>query len=171
MNKILNWFYRTKLGELYFMILLWLDRRPSKKVYLTPREAAQIIKESSKVTEGLTTVKRKVNELVKSKNKEEYNSVLKELEDIVKLGEANDPDRAKFIDILKQTYVKKGNIDIANNLDKARMLDQKINDMYALQAHIIKRNLLRSIRKQRKEGNEQKAKELEQEFIKKYGRT
>jgi uncharacterized protein (UPF0264 family) len=172
-DSILSWFYTTYVGGLYFDLLLWVDRRFNTTTrYLTPKEMAQIVRESSQVTEGVNIIKQKVNKLVASKSKEEYDKVLSEIDNMVSYAEREwNSDRAKFADILRQVHVKKGNIDIVTDTDKAKMVDQRIQDMYQLHDHIDKRNLLRGIRSARSQGDTNKACKLEQEFLKKYGRS
>jgi len=171
-NSILNWFYTTYVGGLYFDLLLWIDRRTDRPTkFLTPKEMAQITRESSQLTEGVILIKNKINKLVVSKSKEEYNKVLSEIEDMVSHADyERNSDKAKFAHILRQIYVKKGT-DIVTMTDRAKMIDQRIQDMGELHSHIIKRNMLRAIRSARTEGNLNEANKLEQEFLKIYGRS
>jgi hypothetical protein len=132
---------------------------------------AQIIRESSQITDGVILMKQKVNKLVRAKSKEEYQKTLEEIEDLVPYSEEEiGTDRAKFAEILREMYVKKGSKDIVTATDKAKMIDQRIQDMHELHAHINKRNLLREIRSARNQGNATQANKLEQEFMIKYGR-
>lgn len=173
-NNLLVLFYGTKLGGLIFEFLLWLDRRSDRPTkYLTPKEMAQIVREYSKVYEGVDQIKRKVKQLVQANSKEEYQRVLQEITDLVNLAsyeeEMNTP-RAQFVDYLRQVQVKKGTQDIVTATDMAKMIDQRIEHTYAVQQDKLKRQLLREIRKERNLGNAEKVRELEQEYIKKYGR-
>jgi hypothetical protein len=174
-SSLCSWFYTTYVGGLYFEFLLWIDRRtdrPSK--YLTPKEMAAIVRESSQIAQGVTLMKRKVNELIQTKSKEEYKKILKEIEDLIPLSEQDEnsqSDRAKFASILRDIYVKKGDRDIVTSTDKAKMIENRIKDMKELHDHIAKRNLLREIRSARNSGDVSKAAKLEQEFYKSYGRS
>jgi hypothetical protein len=172
-NSVVGWFYTTYLGGLYFEVLLWIDRKfdkPSR--YLTPREMATIVRESSQITEGIVMMKQKVNQLVRAKSKDEYQKLLVEIEDLVPFSEKDtESDRAKFAYILRDMYVKKGNKDVVTSTDKAKMIDQRIQDMYQLHDHIAKRSLLRAIRSARNENNMEQATKLEQEYLIKYGRS
>jgi hypothetical protein len=167
------WFFTTYVGGLYFEFLLWVDRRTDKpSTYLTPKEMATIVRESSQITEGIVLMKQKVNQLVRSKSKDEYQKLLVEIEDLVPYSEKDtESDRAKFAYILRQMYVKKGDKDIVTTTDKAKMVDQRIQDMYELHDHIAKRSLLRAIRSARNQGDANQATKLEQEFLIKYGRS
>lgn len=170
-SKITNWFYTTWLGDLYFRFLLWRDEHNERNKirYLTPKEMAQVIRQYSILGEGVKEMKSKVNTLVQSKNKDEYDKVLKEIEDMVTLAEreANDP-KAQFVNFLKSN-MDLSNSDIKTVTDRAKMVNKRINDMYELQADKLKRQLLRNIRKAEQEGNEDLAAKLKTEFKEKYG--
>jgi len=174
-NSLLIWFYSTYLGGLYFEFLLWVDRKTDRSTkYLTPKEMAAIVRESSQIAQGVTLMKRKINELIQTKSKEEYQKVLAEIEDLVPLSEQNESflsEKAKFAGILRDIYVKKGNQDIVTSTDRAKMIEGRIEDMKELHRHIAKRNLLREIRSARHSGDISKATKLEQEFYKSYGRS
>ena len=109
---------------------------------------SRIIKEYSLVGEGVKEIKQSVNRIVRSKTKEEYDLILKDIEDLAVLAE-RDPDspQAKFAQLLRS----KGSLakvkDIENDTDRARMIEKRINDMKELQAHREKRNALRAARK------------------------
>lgn len=146
--KLRDWFYTTKLGEYYFEFLLWLDRRADRPRYLTPKEVSQVIRQYSLLNEGVGAVKQHVNSLIKAKNKEEYNSALKNIEDLAPLASRQgDATREQYANFLREVYVKKGDVDIATATDKAKMIEQRINDYKELQAHIVKRNAIREARK------------------------
>ena len=171
MSRILNWFYTTWLGNVYFDLLLWIDRRNEKKRirYLTPKEMAQIVRQYSLLGEGVKEVKHKVNTLISSKTKDEYDKVLKEIDDMVTLAEraANDP-KAQFASFLKSN-MDFSNSDIKNTTDRAKMVDKRIKDMYELQDDKLKRQLLREIRKATQAGDQDKVVQLQTEFNNKYG--
>lgn len=171
MNRIVDWFYTTWLGGLYFELLLWLDRRNDRKQlrYLTPKEMAQIVRQYSLLGEGVKEVKHKVNTLISSRTKDEYDKVLKEIDDMVTLAErdANHPT-AQFNEFLK-SKMDFSNSDIKNTTDRAKMVSKRINDMYELQDDKVKRQLLREIRKATQSGDQDKVAQLQMEFNNKYG--
>jgi hypothetical protein len=170
-SKITNWFYTTWLGDLYFRFLLWRDEQNerNKIKYLTPKEMAQVIRQYSILGEGVKEMKSKVNTLIQSKNKDEYDRVLKEIEDMVTLAEreANDP-KSQFVHFLK-SGMDLSNSDIKSVTDRAKMVDKRINHMYELQSDKVKRQLLRDIRKAEQDGNEELVVKLKTEFKDKYG--
>jgi hypothetical protein len=169
LDKLLNWFYSTRLGGLYFDFLLWKDRTYNSTQYLTPGEIQQIIKQCNQISEGVEILKRKINNLVTSKSKEEYERVLGEIEDLIPYAARElDPEKEKLMQLLQKAFKK--NIDIVTATDRAKMIDKRINDMYELQRHIEQRNLLRTIRKLRSENNIKEAEKLEEEWKNKYGR-
>lgn len=173
--KIKDWFYSTWLGCLYLETLLWIDelRNNDNDVrYLTPKEMAQIVRESQKIAEGTVLMKNNINKLVKSRNKEEYHKVLSETEELIKFAEGdNNSIQSKFATIARQMYVKKGSKDIITATDRARMIDQRINDMYELQAQRARQTMWRQIRKLRTEGKMDEANQLQEEWMRKYGRS
>ena len=173
MNKLLTWFFSTSLGGLYFELLLWIDRKKSNPTkYLTPKEMAQIVRESNKTYEGVSKVKKKVNELINSRSSEEYHKALSELEDLTKLStHEENSSQARFSKLLRSTYDLAKNRDIITHTDKAKMIDKRIQDMRELWDDKNKRQLLRGIRQARIEGNTQLADKLQTEFNNKYGRS
>ncbi len=165
-NKLVNWFYTTWVGNLYFEFLLWRDRQNDRASlrYLTPKEIQQIVRQYSILGEGVKEVKGKVNKLVESRTKDEYDKVLREIEDMVSLAErdTNDP-KAQFTTFLR-SKMDLTPTDIKNVTDRAKMVDRRIKDMKELQEHKVKRDKLRLARKFRKEGKLEEAAEVEKEF-------
>lgn len=172
-QNLINWFYTTWLGNLYFDYLLWKDRQDDRKSlrYLSPKEVQQIIRQYSLMSEGVREVKRKVNDLVKSKTVEEYHQTLGQIENMIKLAE-RDPDspQAKFAEALRSFGDLNKVKDIETVTDRARMVDKRIKDYKELHSHIEKRQLLRNIRKAKSEGNKELVTKLEQEFYEQYGK-
>ena len=173
MNKLINWFYTTALGGLYFEFLLWLDRRNDRPTrFLSPKEMAQIIRESNKTYDGVAKIKNKVNSLVQSRSTEEYHKILCEIEDLAGLAYNDEnSDQAKFTELLRNMYVKHKTHDIVTVTDRAKMIDQRIQDTKEMWDHQAKRQLLRDIRKAGEAGDTQLLNKLQMEFKNKYGRT
>jgi phosphoribosylanthranilate isomerase len=170
-NKLLLWFYSTPIGGLYFDLLLWIDRQKDNGTrYLSPKQAHQIIRQAQHCAHGVERVKEKVNALVKTRNKDEYHRVLTEMQNLVSLAEReSDPEKAKLMEMLQKAFGKV--VDVETATDRAKMIDQRINDMHDLHSHIKKRNLMREIRKLRGEGKAKEADKLEKEWLEKYGRS
>lgn len=167
-NKVINWFYTTWLSNLYFKLLLWLDRKNDKK-YLSPKEVSQIIREYSLLDEGVKEMKTRINLLVVSKTKEDYNRILKELEDMIPLAEKIEGNsKYEYIKNLK-SKMDFSNVDIKNDTDRARMIERRIEDMKELQDDLNKRKLLRDLREAEKEGNTETINKLKEELKEKYG--
>jgi hypothetical protein len=122
--------------------------------------------------EGVSTIKKKVNELVNSRTKEEYHKVLCQIEDLTSLSYF-DPssEKAKFKTLIRDMYVKKRDKDIITNTDLAKAINQRIADHKEMWQHQEKRNLIRSIRKAAEIGDKELVKKLETEFRIKYGRS
>lgn len=170
--KLLNWMWSTWIGDLYLRLLIWKDSQSqSGPRYLTPGEAATIVREYSMLTQGVTKAKQTVNALVTSRSKSEYHRVLSELENMIDLSDYgnNDAARRQFGNVIREISVKKGNQDIVTPQDKLNMIHQRIDDYKELHAHQAKRNLLRQLRKAKQENNEELVKQLETELQVKYG--
>lgn len=171
-RRLIDYFYSTFLGGWYLEYLLLKDSKESKQKYLTPKEMAQIIRESSKMAEGTLAIKKKVNALVNSTTKEEYDRVLSEIEDLVSLSEYDDKDssRHKYVQFLKNVGDTKKVVDVENALDRAKMIDKKIDAIYELQEYNLKRQMAKDIKRLVSEGKTEEANKLKEEFKKKYGR-
>lgn len=172
--KFKDWFYGTWLGGKYLELLLWLDEVNSTDDirYLTPKEMAQIIRESSKISEGTVLMKQNINKLVASKDKNEYHKVLSEIDELIQFAQGDDKSvQGHFAAIARQMYVKKGSQDIVTATDRAKMIDQRIQDMYELQEQRARQGMWRQIRKLRTEGKLIEADKLQEEWMKKYGRS
>lgn len=169
-----DWFYSTWAGGAYLEFLLWVDRRKSPKEtrYLTPKEMATIIRESHKIAEGTELMKQRINNLVTSKDKAGYEVALSGVEELIQFakGDSNTA-QGQFAAIARQMYVKKGSQDIVTATDRAKMVDQRILDMYELQDQRARQQMWRKIRKLRNEGKMHEADGLLKEWRTKYGRN
>lgn len=173
-KAFMRFFYTSRIGGLYFEFLLWLENRRLKREieYSIPTHVIpQIVKSSIQELYiiGIKRIKSKLVDLTEAKTKEEYKKVLSELKEIISLSVRPDKNRQKYIDNLKRVYVYKDK-DIKNNVDKARMIERRINDYKELHNHILQRNLRREIRKAVKNGDQKTAKKLEKEWIEKYAK-
>ncbi len=172
MNRLIDWFYTTRLGGWYFDFLLWYDRRKERKQirYLTPKEIAQVVRQYSLIGEGVKEVKSKVHTLVQSRTKEEYEKTLSEINDMVLLAERpKDGPQSEVTNFLKSN-MDFSNSDIKNTTDRAKMIEKRIGDTYELQEDKLKRAALRAIRTANKQGNTELASKLQEEWMNKYGR-
>lgn len=165
MNRILNYVYSTRLGSLYLEFLLWLDRRKDRKSvkYMSPNQTAQVVRKVEKISMGVRQIKKKVTAAGLG------NSLYKDA-DLIKYAQYEDEtDQAALAQTLRELHVKKDK-DISTATERARMIDDRIQDMYQLQDHKVKRNMLRNIRQLRQAGDIDQALKLEEEFQTKYGR-
>lgn len=171
-RKIMDKFYSTFLGGLYLEFLLWLDGTRDEKKFLTPKQMAQIVRESSKLAEGTLVMKTKVNALLSSKTKDEYEIRLSEIQDLLPLSEYEDVNsaRATYVKFLRSIGDTTKIVDVENATDRAKMIDKKIEAVYELQDYNAKRQLAKAIKKHIQEGNQEEANRLKQEFKRKYGR-
>ena len=170
--RLENWLWSTWVGDLYFRYLAWLDRKGEKPLkFYSPKELATIIKEHSLMRDGVNEVKHQVNELVTTRSASEYHRVLSKTDNIIDFAKNNKGDgRSELAKVVREISVKKGNIDIVTPQDRLNMINQRIEDMYELHAHIEKRNLLRALRKASNEGDKEKVAELQKTIQEKYGK-
>lgn len=171
----INKFYNSRIGGLYLEVLLWWDYRfgPDAPFRASPDfTVAQIVRNAQMIayTRGMKNLKSKINDLAFTKDKEEYNKVLQEVQNLVALAEETDPSKIKRSELLKNMYVYKGGKDIRNDTEKAKMIQQRIRDFKQLQNHKASRQILREIRQLKKNGKDKEAKELEKEWSTKHGR-
>lgn len=160
MSKIGNWFYGTSIGGLYFEFLLWLDRKHSDVKQLTPGEISTIVKQKNLIEDGVNAISKKVSTI----------NTLSRGYDLVPLAAYDKgSNRFKTVESLK-SRMDLSNVDIKTDTDKAKMIDKRINDMYELQVHRERRELVKSITIARRAGEVKKLEELKQEYIRKYGR-
>jgi len=171
-RKIMDKFYATFLGGFYLEFLLWLDGTRDEKKFLTPKQMAQIVRESNKLAEGTLAMKTKVNALLSSKTKGEYEVRLSEIQDLLPLSEYQDANstRATYVKFLRSIGDTTKIVDVENATDRAKMIDKKIDAVYELQDYNAKRQLAKAIKKHIQEGNQEEADKLRQEFKRKYGR-
>lgn len=171
-RKILDRFYGTFLGGFYLEFLLWLDGTRSEQKYLTQKEVAQIIRESSKLAEGTLAVKQKVNGLLSARTKAEYELKLSEIEDLLPLSTYDDANssRARYVQFLQSIGDRTKIVDVENATDRAIMIDRKIKAVYELQAYNEKRNMAKAIKRAISEGDTQEANRLKEELKRLYGR-
>lgn len=163
-NSIYYWFY----GK-YLELLLWLDKKYPKNTFSSTNLTQIIISSQQlKYTRGMELVKNKINSLVSFKNKKEYERVLKGVEDLVVLAEDN-AERGKMLESLKLT-MDLSSKDIKTDLDKAKMIEKRIEDYRKLQNFKVKKELLKRIRKAKQENDLELVQQLELEWKLTYGR-
>lgn len=171
-RKIMDKLYATFLGGLYLEFLLWLDGTRDEKKYLTPKQMAQIVRESSKLAEGTLAIKTKVNSLLSARSKNEYEVRLSEIQDLLPLSEYEDKNstRATYVNFLRSIGDTTKIVDVENATDRAKMIDKKIEAVYELQRYNEKRKLAKDIKELMSVGNIDMANKLKDELRKKYGR-
>lgn len=171
--NLVEWFYRTKLGNWYLGFLLWVDKNNEPERVVPKHEVNQLMITAQQFAykEGIRNIKKHVNSLVKAKTKDEYQAVLSQIEDLMRYAKSESEEKAKLTQALYNAWVFTGGRDIKNPTERAKMIDKRIKDYKELQEHTNKRKLIRQIRQARKEGDEAKAKELEKKWKEKYGKN
>jgi hypothetical protein len=149
-NKVINYLYRTKLGEWYLLFLMWLEdlqmKRARKNFRLTKAKATATIKQELLV-EGVRQIKCKINAQLVNRTEEEYEQILSKLEELGHMAvHYEDEQYIKMIDNMKRAFVYQGR-DIKTEEDKALMIEKRIRDYQQLQNHVERRKKLREARK------------------------
>jgi urocanate hydratase len=160
------------LGGMYFDFLLWLDRKldnSAKK--MTPKEMATAIRQYSLIGEGVKKIKNKVNTSLVDKSAEGYDEALSKIEDLTVLAKRpKDTIQSTYSEVMRKAVVKDGNKDIVTHTDRAKMIEGRIEDFKELRKQKDSRNMLREIRRLRKEEKVDIADNLEKEWKDKYGK-
>lgn len=167
--------YRTRIYSLYLEALLWWDYKYGKDAPFRAAPdftVAQIVRNAQVLaySRGLKRLKNEINNLAFTKDKEEYDKVLKEIKDLVALAQETDPNKINRAELLQNMYVYKGGKDIKNGTEKAKMIQQRIGDFKELQEQKVSRQMQRDMRRLRKEGNTKEANKLQKQWSTKYGR-
>lgn len=146
-KNIKKWFLTSIFGLWYFSIILWLDKQKFKRELRNrPNNFAhKIAYNATKAAynEGINKVKGEIAKLIKSRSKEEYESALTNINELLSL--AQNEHRAE-IEALKTVYLYKGK-DVNSDLDQARMVSERIQHYRELHKHVELRNKVRQERK------------------------
>lgn len=176
-DRMLRFFYTTKVGEYYIYILLWYDNLKFRKEVKNRSNAyaAKIVANATQMAyeEGIRVVRTKVKRALKSYDEEEFDKTLKSFgEGLINLadGTKNSGDVIRA-EILWKAYVKPSTKDVVSESDRAKMVQERISDYIELRNHKLKRDLLRKIRKAWSDGNEALAQELQREFNERFSRS
>jgi len=171
-SRIKRRLYTSKLGGWYFELLLWLDRR--KQISETKALLNEPTMEINRSKENYDKAVDKLNETVLTKAQatgKSYNEILlgygENLIDTMSHSTQHRQDRANLI---KKFAVKQGDKDVVNDLDKARMIQSRIEDYDILREANAKRKLRRELRAAYAEGNAELVSSLESKLKGKYGR-
>jgi len=182
LSKFFNWFSGTWLGGLYFNFLLWLDSLQGSENsigslfgnsnFSSNKEVTRAVLELRQIAyrEGVGKIKCKVNSLVSSKTKEEYNKTLGEIEDLIEFAKETDPNKLEMIRILRSAAIFTGGQDIKTHTDRAKMVDKRIGHFRELHSHIESRRLLRTIRQAESDNDKSLAEKLRKEWKEKYAK-
>lgn len=176
LNKLKDLYYSSWFGGKHLELLLWLDNRKTNTNYLTYKETQQIVRQYSLLNQGVLDMKATINNIVKSKNKEEYHNFLIKKENLISLAEGNEnSSKGHLSKILKNIHVNKNKEgheqDVITATDRAKMIQKKIEFVYELQEHVKQRNMLREIRKLRQTGQKTEADKLFEKWQEIYGNS
>lgn len=155
-RKLQTYLVNSWLGGLYLDFLIWRQTKENTQKYQTDvlgRPVGQIIREYSLLAQGVSKVKRTVNKMIGKRDAEEYHKTLSSMDNMVDLAKHEaGSGQSKLAEVAREIAVKKGNVDIATPQEKLSMINKRIDDMKELHKHIEKRNKLRQLRKERKNG-------------------
>ena len=172
-RKLQTYLVNSWLGGLYLNFLIWRQTKENTQKYQVDalgRPTGQIIREYSLIAQGVSKVKRTINNMIGKRDAEEYHKTLSKVDNMVDLAKHEEGSGASVLaEVAREIAVKKGNVDIATPQEKLSMINKRIDDYKELHAHQAKRNLLRQLRKARLENNQELVKQLEQELQEKHG--
>lgn len=138
----------------------WQQERQLKKEVNRTVLAVNVLRQQEQdtikysYTEGLAQVRKKLGNIRVKK--------LSEVGDIINFAEK---DKNKQIELVKDLFVYK------TEKESSAMIADRINQYYELQNYNQGRQLIKDIKKARKEGNDKLAKQLETEWAEKYRRS
>lgn len=156
------------INYIKFKYYLWQQERELNKEFnstsLRNNINLQLVQDSVKYSysEGIAQIKKKINDQAQIAG---HVKAIENTKDIIKLAEYEDPTRKLLIQQLKDSYV------YYKEKTQDKMIDKRINHYYDLQKFNEEREIIKAIKKARKEGDEVLAKQLEQEWTTTYRRT
>lgn len=164
-NKLKKLFYASFLGEIYFRLLLLWDKHVNTQEELLDLTTQPIVIEAQKALyeKGIKKLKHKMKELTEARTKEEQENILSDIDDILSLSRNESENSVKRQQVLKAMHVRKGT-DLKTDLDKAKMMQDRIEDMHKYRKAVEFRNLTRELRKARQANNIELSKELEEKW-------
>lgn len=159
MKKLINWFYKTKLGLWWLEFLLTRRNRQFEQEFLSAfsfnRTPTEVVQDSvqQKYQEGLNVLRKKVNDQPELITNTE----------LIGLAHEETENQKKLREVMEKIYVNKGQ-DIKSELDKHQMINRRISDFYSLQRYTEERNLLKQIKQAEKEGKTDLAERLQDDW-------
>lgn len=167
-NRILNWFYSTRLGCWYLGYLISKHTRNVLNGKI-PLETSTVVRQYSLLTEGVTAIKKVING--RARNAVEYDTELRKVDDLTVFAEKpNIGPQATYAKVFKESEQTKKTKDIETALDHAKMIDKRINHYTDLQAYNKKRQLIKDMKQAKKAGDITLFNKLEKEWNTIYGK-
>lgn len=167
MKKVFNWFLQKYLEIVFFLDKKKLEKALDREFQITSMGGMYQIYQNDterKYAEGIALVKNKVNSAVKSKSKEEYERVLKEISDLIILSNEETPSQRALRKALEKLYAPK-------EKSKKAMIRDRIQHYEELREYNQERTLIKKIKQARKDNNIELAEKLELEWMTLYGKT
>jgi hypothetical protein len=137
------------IRSLYFYYLLWVDSRKAKKhLKKHPQPVIMYNRVQAQYEEGLKSIKKHINSLVQTNNKEEYDLVLKNIDNLLLFSRKQ--SEPEYLKAMEKAWIYKDK-DVKSSLDKAKMIEKRIIDFEELKRHKEKREAIRRLRNLKKE--------------------
>lgn len=162
MTKLLNWFYRSKLGQLWLGFLVYQKHKQIENEFVGTFSTAantEVVQDAvqHKYQEGLSVLKKKVNGQV---------DVVK-TQELISLAREENEEQKKFREVMERLFVNKGN-DVKDEVAKYEMINKRIGDFYRLQQYNEERALLKQIKQAKKNNDNDLAERLENDWKQRY---
>jgi len=119
---------------------------------------------------GISLMKYNIKNTAKSDTALEYDRILKQTDDMFTLAKEESAEQIKLRELKESIYVYKGS-DIKSDQDHEKMLDKRIKMYQDLHSKKLERQLMRDIRKAKKENSLELYEKLLGEYKIKYGKS
>lgn len=154
-NKLQQWYWQYKFFK-------EIDNEIN---YYTNGRENRITTEDSqhKYEEAILHLKKQINHYVRTKDKDQYDSILRKFGNLVELTRIED-SKMKALRITLERCLFYNGADIKSEKDKQKMISERIGHYQDLRKHKEERELLRQIRAAHKVGDMELFKQLSEKF-------
>jgi len=164
--KIKKWYLEKRLELLFWWNQKRLERQLDIELRPYTSGTYEIYQDDTerKYAEGIALVKNKINSMAAGGKTIEYDSALRQVEDLIKLGREETSSQRALRKILT-------NLASLPEKPRKQMIQERIGHYIELQKYNEERTLIKQIKQARKEQDNQLADKLLEEWKIKYGKT
>ena len=166
MRKLVKWFFDRYVDLAFWWNRTKLERELDREfqLYSTARHEIHQDDNERKYAEGMAIVKNKINAMASSRSKEEYDSVLKEVKDLVSIAREETPGQLAIRKILT-------NLSRLPEKSRKKMIQERIGHYEELKKYNEERALIKQIKQARKKEDNELADKLQEEWSNTYGKV